>query len=98
MSSDEEEYEYSDEDLDYEEDQEYDYDDDMSSDGGGAAAAAFSVVPLKRVSSYRVVKIGEIAKMMQEVSAALGLNCFCSLLCHVRMITCMFASFARTAD
>ena len=98
MSSDEEEYEYSDEDLDYEEDQEYDYDDDMSSDGGGAAAAAYPAVPLKRVSSYRVVKIEEIAKMMQEVSAALGLNCFCSLLCHVRMITCMFASFARTAD
>ena len=86
MSSDEEEYEYSD-DEEYEEDQEYDYDDDMSSDGGGAAAAAYPAVPLKRVSSYRVVKIEEIAKMMQEVSAALGLNRFCSLLCHVRMIT-----------
>ena len=75
MSSDDEEYEYS-EDQDYDdyedEDQEYDYDDDMSSDGGGAAAAAYPAVPLKRVSSYRVVKIEEIAKMMQEVSAALA--------------------------
>ena len=71
MSSDEEEYDYSDElgDNDYED---YDYDDDMSSDYGEAAAATtdLSATPLKRVSSYRVVKISEVAAMMQEVSVA----------------------------
>ena len=71
MSSDEEEYDYSDElgDNDYED---YDYDDDMSSDYGEAAAATadYSASPLKRVSSYRVVKISEVAAMMKEVSVA----------------------------
>lgn len=69
MSSDEE-YAYSDDLEDYDDedyDQEYDYDDDISSDCGAAAAADYSAVPLKRVSSYRVVKIEEVAEMMKEL-------------------------------